>query len=239
MKKENQPKSIHSTLFILSVALISILYSCNNPNSKNEKTHQINSCRYSTKQIGQLIAQFPTDSTDIIFIGNSLISRANWSELLGISHHSNWGIGGDEIPCIRDRAYLLANHKSRFWIIEAGINDLRIYTSDTIYQCFRDIVRIGKKTGAEVILNAVIAVSKIAGNQTNGREEFREVNQLVTSMNQQLRIIAKEEGAVFLDINKSLTYPDGTLQDEYTTDGIHLSDNAYLIWADSISSVLN
>jgi lysophospholipase L1-like esterase len=239
MKKNHLPKYPTLKLFMMSVAAFAVFISCNHPQAQSESVITINSCRYSTKQIGQLIAQLPTDSTEIILIGNSLLSRANWSDLLGTTHLSNWGLGGDEIPCIRDRAMLLAGHRTRFWIIEAGINDLQIYSSDTIYQCFRDIIRIGKKTGAEVILNAVISVSRIAGSHENGRKEYKEVNQLVSSMNQQLRMIAKEEGAIFLDINNPLTLQDGTLQDEYTTDGVHLSDNAYRIWADSISTIIH
>jgi len=92
--------------------------------------------------------------------------------------------------------------------------------------------------GAKPILTSIVAVSADAGSHENGREEYREVNTLVQSYNVELRQMAFDHGAAYIDLNTVLTDQEGTLEKQYTTDGVHLSPIAYQIWADSILHIV-
>lgn len=224
------------TYLIPVLIFISVLVSCNRSTPKNSNNIYRPECKYSVTQLEHLLREIKKDSVGICLIGNSLVSRANWEQLLGIKHVVNWGIGGDEIPCIRDRSRLLAQKPCAVWVIEAGINDLQLYTEDTILNCFQEMISVGKNAGANIIITSVISVSKDAGSHVNGREEYKEVNALVEQVNAKLKTLSHQNNCDYIDLNKALCNSNGTLLDENTTDGVHLSEKAYKVWADSISN---
>lgn len=226
------------TVLITVISIVLIATSCGSE-SPNPTSLPARNCSYTTNQIKQLISELVCDSTEIVFIGNSLVSRGNWHTLLNNHRVVNWGIGGDELPCIRERARMLSETRSEYWIVEAGINDLQIYSRDTILQCFRDIIHIAQATGARPFVTSIVSVSQNAGSHQNGREEYREVNKLVEAYNQLLWKLSREENAEYIWLNHALIDTAGNLENSFTTDGVHLSSEAYDIWADSIKTKLH
>ncbi|NEO34771.1 MAG: hypothetical protein F6K36_31190, partial [Symploca sp. SIO3C6] len=59
-------------------------------------------------------------------------------------------------------------------------------------------------------------------------------NQQIQNLNQQLAIIADEEGVDYLDLVSIFSDAEGNLRTDFTTDGLHLNDDGYRVWASAL-----
>ena len=48
--------------------------------------------------------------------------------------------------------------------------------------------------------------------------------------------LAEKYGYAYLDLSGAFTDPDGRLLEQYTYDGLHLNDDAYVVWRRQIDS---
>jgi lysophospholipase L1-like esterase len=62
------------------------------------------------------------------------------------------------------------------------------------------------------------------------RGNFAQHNAPVLELNQFLRKLASEFGYDYIDLHKLLVDDKAELKAEFTTDGLHLNDAAYVIW---------
>lgn len=62
-------------------------------------------------------------------------------------------------------------------------------------------------------------------------------SQAVQRLNEQLRVALSGSDCTLLDLNPALA-PQGVLSDRFTTDGVHLTREAYAVWADPLGSLL-
>ena len=60
----------------------------------------------------------------------------------------------------------------------------------------------------------------------------------IEAINNRLEQLAKNHGLRFLNINERLADEDGLLLDEVSSDGLHLSEAGYEVWADALRPVL-
>ena len=80
------------------------------------------------------------ESTDIVFLGNSITFGGNWAELLGRERIVNRGIGGDNTVGMLHRMQYVYQLKPKLCFIMAGIND--IYADASVELIFQNYVKI-------------------------------------------------------------------------------------------------
>ncbi len=134
----------------------------------------------------------------------------------------NQGISGDTSGGILKRLGAFSATRPDVIYIMAGINDLRKGVSDdTILRNHRRIIRSLRQSHpkTKIIVQSILPtrLTKIPNSRIRG-------------INIQLALIAKQEGANYLNIYNWFTDFEGNLRPELTTDGLHLSQEGYDVW---------
>jgi lysophospholipase L1-like esterase len=174
------------------------------------------------------------DSPNILMIGNSLIRRAKWDSLLHRKDVINRGISGDGLACICNRLKYLQNTGAKICFIEGGINDLMISDdTETLFNYYKQIVSFWRAEGKIPVINLIIYINSKASTR------YTSVNKSIYNLNNRLRNFAIKEKIDYIDLNKKISNEnEKILKDEYTKDGVHLTDVAYSIWSEEIQYIL-
>jgi len=167
----------------------------------------------------------------IVMLGNSITERGEWMALLHRKDLVNRGIGSDNTYGFLQRMSTVTRLRPRVCFIMGGINDL--YAGFSVETVLRNYASILDTLRSHDIIPVVQSTLFASPRWRNAREKNVEVKLL----NEGLRATCAREGITFLDLN-TLFSRDGLLEDKWTTDGIHLSVQAYRVWAGEILDVL-
>lgn len=180
-----------------------------------------------------------TDTPDIVMLGNSIIQQGNWTRLLNRKDIINRGIAGDQLPCICERLKYLKGIGAKIWFLEGGVNDLPEKDAVYLFEQYKKIVLFTESENAIPVINLVFYLSPRAGEKYPGRADYKNINARIGELNAMLVDFAKKNNIMVIDMNKTFSGENNVLKDEFTTDGVHLSDVAYKAWAEQIEIVLN
>jgi lysophospholipase L1-like esterase len=141
----------------------------------------------------------------------------------------NQGISGDTSSGVLKRLGAFSATRPDVIYIMTGINDLRKGASDeTILRNYRRIVRRLRQAHpqAQIIVQSILPtrLPKLS-------------NSRIRHINIQLTVIAKEEGANYLNIYSWFTDMEGNMRPELTTDGLHLSQEGYDVWRSALQQI--
>ncbi|MEH2085511.1 SGNH/GDSL hydrolase family protein [Nostoc sp.] len=164
-----------------------------------------------------------------ILVGDSLSMWFPREKLPAGKLWLNQGISGDTSSGVLKRLGAFSATRPDVIYIMAGINDLRKGASDeTILHNYRRIVRRLRQTHpkAQIIVQSILPtrLPKIS-------------NSRIRHLNIQLTVIAKQEGANYLNIYSWFTDMEGNLRPELTTDGLHLSQEGYDVWRTALQQI--
>lgn len=168
---------------------------------------------------------------DIVFLGNSITQGGNWSELLGRERVVNRGIGGDNIPGMLNRLHQVYSLKPKICFVMAGINDL--YTDAPVEEVFVRYMRLIDSLRSYKIIPVVQSTLHVNPKWKRAVEKNAEVAKL----NEMIERYAGDISVPYINLNALLS-TNGVLQDQYTTDGIHLTAPAYGVWRDALEQIL-
>lgn len=176
-----------------------------------------------------LLSALPIDSTDIVFIGNSLTEGFLVTELFG-QHVKNRGIGGNRTYHLLGRVPTIAVRHPRKIFIEAGVNDLRDEAEvDSVFKNYRKIIdtihAVSPKT--RIYVQSVFPTSG----------EYAKINTDVVQLNKLLIDYCAEFGVKYIDVHAALLR-DGGLNDLLTDDGLHLNGDGYRVWQKAVEPYL-
>ncbi|MEA5578473.1 SGNH/GDSL hydrolase family protein [Anabaena sp. UHCC 0451] len=134
----------------------------------------------------------------------------------------NQGISGDSSTGVLRRLSAFSTTRPEVIYLMIGINDLLKGASDqTILLNHRRIIRNLRQTHpkSQIMVQSILPIrhTKIA-------------NSRIRHINAQIALIARQEGANYLNIYNWFTDFDGSLRSDLTTDGIHLSPAGYSVW---------
>jgi lysophospholipase L1-like esterase len=141
----------------------------------------------------------------------------------------NQGISGDTSGGILKRLGAFSATRPEIIYVMAGINDLRKGVNDeTILRNHRQIIRNLRQAhpNTQIIVQSILPTSLTTIS-----------NSRIRKINSQLALIAKQEGANYLNIHSWFTNFEGNLRQELTTDGLHLSREGYDIWRSALEQV--
>jgi lysophospholipase L1-like esterase len=164
------------------------------------------------------------DSLSLWFPPGLLPEGRNWL---------NQGISGEKSYGLWKRLELFDRTQPEMILVMIGINDLIQGVSDEIilenqWQIMSYLRKAHPK--AQVIVQSILPHG---GEQATweGREKLLGIpNSRIRQLNQQLQAIATKEGVKYLDLYPLFTNQQGNLHREFTTDGLHLSPQGYVVW---------
>ena len=188
-----------------------------------------------------LLAKAQSGHIDLYFVGDSITRRwgaldypdllDHWNRTFFGWNAGNFAWGGDRIE---NMLWRLANGEldgvnPKVIVIQGGTNnvggspggahkvaDIRAGIAALVASCRE------RAPNAKLILTGIFPRSE------------REVIGEISAINNELAALARNEGIPFVDIGEALADAGGLLRDEYSSDGLHLSEAGYQVWADAL-----
>lgn len=171
------------------------------------------------------LRMLPTQSTDIIMLGNSITEAGEWAEWLDNPAVKNRGISGEGTQGLLDRLSDITKGQPRQIFLMMGINDLLFHDASFTLTHYETIVqRIRKESpNTELVLQSVLPTNDAVRHIGISISEIQRLNTGI-------RQIANTTNLQYLDIYALLKDENDRLDEQYTDDGIHLNGEAYRIW---------
>ncbi|MBE7381714.1 MAG: lysophospholipase [Leptolyngbya sp. SIO1E4] len=172
------------------------------------------------------------DSISLWFPRELLPGRRTWL---------NQAISGEHSDALRQRLTVLDQAQVESFFLMIGINDLIAGKPDEQVIANIEEAVIYLKTqhpDAHIVVQSILPHS--AENATwEGRDRLLLLpNYRIQSVNEALADIAEDHDAYFLDLYPLFANGEGALHQEFTTDGLHLNEQGYLVWRTAIAMLL-
>ena len=178
-------------------------------------------------------------NVDLVFIGDSITQgwegggKEVWAKFYGKRNAVNLGIGGDRTQHVIWRLDHdnVKNISPKAAVVMIGTNNSGSNTPEQIAEGVAAIVKQlrTKLPETQVLLLAVFP----RGPDKNDKR--RQVNE---KTNEIFKKLADGKDVYYLDIGPKFLQEDGTLTREIMPDLLHLSEQGYTIWAESIEPTL-
>lgn len=226
-KKVFPKKLIASLIFLLIICIGFVVY--------HFKTFDHNKVKIKikTKTVEKEVVP-----ENIVFLGDSLTEFYDLEKFYPNKRIVNSGIGGN----ITDN--ILKNMQKRVYqynpskvILLIGTNDIQKGRSiDEIIDNIKEIITgiENNRSKAELYIESLYPVNrelKNNGAQNRHNEEIKEINE-------KLQSYCKEKNLTYIDVYSLLEDEDGNLKEEYTKEGLHLSEEGYEVVTKKLSTYL-
>ena len=178
---------------------------------------------------------YSSDSSDIVFVGDSLTTYVNWNELLENNGVKTRGVPGDKTKDLLDNLSIILDDQPSKIFIMLGINDLSngLDPSDTLENYEKIIKQIQTESpNTELVIQSVLPIN------TDILEQTETNNDTILEFNANLQKMTEDNGLKYIDL-ASHFMKDGKLDSSLTVDGIHLNGQGYIVWKDIIKTVVN
>src|SRR5690606_38258652 len=184
-----------------------------------------------------------TTSGTIVMLGDSITEQFSTNNCLpdriGGLLVINQGIGGDDIGTsvsstgVLSRLDQVKQAKPAIVFVMIGINCLwdKEGTADQAIKQYEAMVPALKAAvpDARIVLQSVLPT---AG-------DINYTNPKAGQLNDQIEKLAKEHGAVWLDLRPLMQNEQGELKAEFTGDNVHLKQAAYEVWLEQLTKTVN
>ncbi|MBV6625737.1 MAG: G-D-S-L family lipolytic protein [Rivularia sp. (in: Bacteria)] len=154
----------------------------------------------------------------------------------------NQGISGEKSAGLLTRLNLFDKTTPESIFVMIGINDLIAGVNDeTILENQRQILAYLRKQHpkAQIVIQSILPHQ---GEQATweGKEKLLAIpNSRIRKLNQQLRTIAAKEDVKYLNLYPLFADKQGNLRSNFTTDGLHLNPDGYLVWSSALQLTMN
>ena len=176
-----------------------------------------------------IFENLPKDSTNVVFLGDSLTEQCPWDELFPDVDLKNRAIEGDMTDGILDRLEVVTALTPKKLFLSIGVNDLLFHSPDYIVENYKKILsKISQLSpSTKVFVQSLLPVNNDVRNTGVKNKDISEINR-------QLKKLSKDKGLTFIDLHSKLANNEGLLPERFTRDGIHLNGEAYLLWREEI-----
>jgi len=179
----------------------------------------------------------PNDRGEIVFLGDSITEGGHWGEMFQNPLIKNRGISGDVTQGVLDRLDEVVESKPAGIFLMIGINDLASgLTEKEILANIKRIAREIRQKSPETVLylQSLLPVNPdfpIFPDHRNKGSQIKSINTV-------LRRMAKDYGAVYVDLYPLFIGEGDKLDPEYTNDGLHLTGAGYAVWQEAVAPYL-
>ncbi len=182
---------------------------------------------YKYALMRNLFRIYRTRQANIVMLGDSLVFKAAWNELLGRSDVASRGISSDILEGFYHRISDVVELQPRFCFIMGGINDILAgIPKETTFHFYTRLASTLREHRITPVIQSTLYLS-------DQWPSWKEANHKVKQLNSMLEAYAKRNDIPFLDVNAALSN-SGKLNPEYTYDGLHLRAPGYRIWRDLV-----
>lgn len=168
------------------------------------------------------------DSLSLWFPPELLPEGKNWL---------NQGISGETSDGLLKRLKIFDRTQPEVIFVMIGINDLiRGMSDEVILDHQRQIINYLRQTHptAQIVVQSILPHGAEEATW-KGRDKLLAVaNSRIRELNQQLQSISTKKGIKYLDLYPLFTNKQGNLRHEFTTDGLHLSAEGYIVWRSAL-----
>ncbi len=152
-------------------------------------------------------------------------------------HWLNQGISGESSDGLLKRLQLFDQTQPEVIFVMIGINDMiRGVEHKTILDNQQQIIRYlrQKHPQTQIVVQSVLPHS--GKNSTwEGKAKLLAIpNSSIREFNRRLQAIAQKEGVKYLELNPLFANQKGELRPEFSTDGLHLSNQGYMVWSSAL-----
>lgn len=192
--------------------------------------------KYSTYyyQRVTLFDVLPTDTTDIIFIGNSITNGAEWHELFDNNNIKNRGISGDICQGVYDRLNQITNGKPNKIFLMIGVNDIaRGANIDSVASGIEKIIEKiqTESPKTKIYVQSILPLNDEIEIFQSHTKRYLEIPLL----NKKIENISELKGTTYIDIYSTLLdHETNKISLEYSNDGLHLMGSGYMKWIEVI-----
>ncbi|MEH2431163.1 MAG: SGNH/GDSL hydrolase family protein [Nostoc sp.] len=172
-----------------------------------------------------------------ILVGDSL---SLWFPPELLPEGKNWlnqGISGETSNGLLKRLKIFDRTQPEVIFVMIGINDLiRGMRNGEILDNQRQIINYLRKTHptAQIVVQSILPHGAEEATW-KGRDKLLAVaNSRIRELNQQMQSISTKKGVKYLDLYPLFTNKQGNLRREFTTDGLHLSPEGYMVWRSAL-----
>ena len=171
------------------------------------------------------------ESLTLWFPANMLPGRKTWL---------NQAISGESSGGLRDRTYLLDETSPEAVFIMVGINDLIWGGAEAdlvanVRTMVNDLRRAHPQ--ARVVVQSILPHGGEAATW-EGRDRLIAIApERIQAVNDQLKQVAAETGADYLNLYPLFADGGGYLRPDLTTDGLHLNHDGYMVWRTALALV--
>ena len=177
----------------------------------------------------------PKESNEIIFIGNSITYRCEWSELFRNPKIKNRGINSDIISGVLLRIDKILESKPKKIFILIGINDLS--ANFQIQLCVDNYQKIISKIRTASPLTRIYIQSLLPINNKFYRGYA--TNEKIRILNSGLQNLANDKQITYVDLFSHFINSEGSMDEKYSNDGLHLLGSGYLVWKSVIEKYVH
>lgn len=173
------------------------------------------------------------DSISLWFPQELLPGRRTWL---------NQGISGESSDMMLRRLNALDGTELETIFVMVGINDLIAQTPESeVVENIEKSVQYLKQQHPEADIVVQSILPHGAERATwEGRDRLLQLpNDRIQAVNTAIAKIAETEGVHYLDLYPLFADGEGALRPDLTTDGLHLSDQGYLVWRTAIALLFN
>jgi lysophospholipase L1-like esterase len=176
-----------------------------------------------------LFALSKIETASVVMLGDSLTEGAPWLELTGCRSLVNRGIGGDTTTRLLGRLDDVLKLRPRAIFLMIGVNDITLsIPKSTSVENLRTILDRLERADTQPYLAYVLPVT--AGYAKKG------MNAGIAELNGGIAgVLADRPRTRTIDIRPLMRGADGTLREELSYDGLHLSPKGYAVWRDAIA----
>jgi len=207
-----------------------------NINAQEKQKKRLYSTYYY--QRASLFETLSTDSTDIIFLGNSITNGGEWCELFHDIHIKNRGISGDTTCGVYDRLGVILKGKPAKIFLLIGINDLG--RGEKVENIVYGIELIIKKIkidspSTKIYLQSILPTNDYYGKFKGHTSRFY----LIPDINKKLKSITNCEKVTYIDLYCHFVNEEGKMNLKYSNDGLHLLGKGYQYWVSLLEQYIN
>ncbi|HEY9665700.1 MAG TPA: GDSL-type esterase/lipase family protein [Coleofasciculaceae cyanobacterium] len=202
--------------------LIQKIYSLQNPESRLKSMYD-NPYYWDKKSIFDTL---PESEAEIVFLGDSLTDYCEWQEFFRSIRIKNRGISGDTTEGILNRIDEIIQSRPTKIFIMIGINDIN--QGRQVEDIFNSYEKILTKLRSQTPETSVFIQSLLPVNNRLFPNNL--VNQKVILLNEKLRELTQKSSFQYIDLFPYFLDSNQELDARYTTDGVHVNGQGYLLW---------
>ncbi len=164
----------------------------------------------------------------VAFFGDSITFGADWQRLFPDVPVVNRGISGDTTLGLLERQEEVIALRPRQIFLMIGTNDLCF--NRPIGKVIENYDRILNRFRTELPATPVFVQSILPFNDKMYPSNGLRKNKNIFELNKRLKLLARKHGYVYSRSDSGIYRTEWQFAAQYTYDGLHLNDSAYLVW---------